>query len=122
MPNPFSRFGVSDSEVARAIAASAEVDAGLREKCEEIAEYWRSVSPVRSGKYAASVKVKKVRGGKAKVGTDYWKAHFIEFGTGPDESDSKSPYGPDTPTPAFAPGAKTAARYGGTLDAGGIEV
>lgn len=120
MANPLSKFGISDSELAAAIAASAEVDAGLRKKAQEIADYWRSVSPVDTGEYAASVKVQKVRRGKAVVGSKHWRAHFIEFGTGPDTKDG-SKYGPDTPTPAFAPGAKTAAHYGGTLGAGGVE-
>lgn len=121
MANPLAKFGVSDSELAAAIASSAEVDAGLREKAQEIADYWRSVSPVDTGEYAASVKVQKVKNGKASVGSKHWRAHLIEFGTGPDTKDG-SKYGPDTPTPAFAPGAKTAAHFGGTLDADGIEV
>ena len=58
--------------------------------------------------------------GKAVVGTRYWKAHMIEYGTGPDTKDG-SRFGPNTPTPEFAPGAKTAAHFGGTLDETGIE-
>ncbi|WP_235659697.1 hypothetical protein [Mycobacteroides abscessus] len=49
MANPLSKFGISDSELAAAIASSAEVDAGLREMAQEAADYWRSVSPVDTG-------------------------------------------------------------------------
>lgn len=120
MPNPFSEYGVSDEEVAKAIRESAEVDVELRKFAEEVVEVWRANSPIRTGEYAASVKVLKVRHGKAVVGTRYWKAHMIEYGTGPDTKDG-SRFGPNTPTPEFAPGAKTAAHFGGTLDETGIE-
>lgn len=122
MANPFSDYGVSDAEVAKAIRESVEVDVGLRKFCEEVVAYWRSVSPVRTGEYAASVKVLKApKAGKAVVGTNFWKAHFIEFGTG-DDSKEGSKFGPDTPTPEFAPGQNTAHHFGGTLDAKGIDI
>ncbi|CQA03565.1 Uncharacterised protein [Mycobacteroides abscessus] len=73
MANPLSKFGISDSELAAAIASSAEVDAGLREMAQEAADYWRSVSPVDTGEYAASVKVQKVKNGKATVGSKHWR-------------------------------------------------
>ena len=38
-------------------------------------------------------------------------AHFVEYGTGPDKPGSKSPFGPNTPTPEMAPMRKTWARY-----------
>lgn len=120
MANPFSDFGISDEEVERAIRESAAVDVELRKFAEEVVEVWRANSPIRSGEYAASVKVLKVRHGKAVVGTRFWKAHMIEYGTGPDTK-TGSRFGPNTPTPEFAPGAKTAAHFGGTLDADGIE-
>lgn len=120
MPNPFSEYGISDEEVAKAIRESAEVDVELRKFAEEVVEVWRANSPIRTSEYAASVKVLKVRHGKAVVGTRYWKAHMIEYGTGPDTKDG-SRFGPNTPTPEFAPGAKTAAHFGGTLDETGIE-
>lgn len=109
MGNAFSKFGVSDKELADAIASSAEVDAGLNEfMAKEVVPYWKSVSPVRSGKYAASVKVvKKARRGKGKVGATDFKAHWIEFGTGEPGK-----------TKAFAPGQKTAEHFGGSLSEG----
>jgi hypothetical protein len=51
-----------------------------------------------------------------RVSTDNEHAGFIEYGTGPDNPDSRSPWGLNTPTPEFAPAAATAAHYGGTPD------
>lgn len=36
------------------------------------------------------------------------KAHWIEYGTDPDNPSSESPFGPDTPTPAFEPMTRAA--------------
>ena len=109
MGNAFSKFGLSDAELQKQISESVEVDAGLDKfMAEEVVPYWKSVSPVRSGKYAASVKVvKKARGGKGKVAATDFKAHWIEFGTGEPGK-----------TKAFAPGQKTAEHVGGTLSEG----
>lgn len=41
------------------------------------------------------------------VFSDDWKAHWVEWGTGPDKPGSHSPWGPDTPTPAFEPMTRT---------------
>ena len=102
MANPLRKFGISDDELAEALAESAEVDAGLGKfMADEVIPYWKSVSPVKSGKYAASVKVlKKAKGGKGRVGATDFKAHWIEFGT--------------VKTPEFAPMQKTAEHFGGT--------
>lgn len=121
MGNPLDKFGISDSELAAVIAQSAEVDRGLREEAEKVVDYWREQSPIGEGDYAASVRVIDVRHGKAVVGTKHWKAHMIEFGTKADPADSKSVFGPDTPTPAFAVGQKTAEHFGGDLTDDGIE-
>lgn len=109
MGNPFARFDMSDSEFYDAVRSSAEVDTGLNEfMADEVVPYWRSVSPVDDGAYAASVKVlKKARRGKGVVAATDYKAHWIEFGTGE-----------PGPTKAFAPGEKTAAHFGGTLGTG----
>ena len=106
---------VSDEALAAIIAESGEVDAKLNEfMAKEVVPYWRSVSPLLKnqpgadkrtrGAYKASVKVKKkARRGVGKVGTSLWYAQFIEDGTA-------------NGSPEFAPGGKTAARFGGTLD------
>lgn len=109
MGNPLGKFGISDDELAEAVARDAQVNAGLDEfMAGEVVPYWRSVSPVRSGKYAASVKVvKKPRQGKGRVGATDFKAHWVEFGTGQ-----------PGPTTASAPGQKTAEHFGGDLSEG----
>ena len=113
------------------IRSEAEVDAAINDFMQdEVVPYWRSQSPVDSGKYAASVKVvKKAKRGKGKVAATVWYAHFVEYGTG---ADSKGKDGrkvltkrgfrllpKDTPTTADAPGQKTAQHFGGTIGAGG---
>lgn len=143
MPNPFSKFGISDEEVAKAIRESVEVNAGIDEFIEsEVIPFARSISPVDSGKYAASWKLKKkAKNGRALVGPTAWYSHFIEFGTGADKKFRKSKsgkkskkasnkhavevgpdqfreFGPDTPTPAFAIVQKVAERFGGTYKGG----
>ncbi len=91
MANPFSDYGISDEEVAKAIRESVEVNAGIDEFVEkEVIPFARSISPVDTGKYAASWKLKKkAKGGKAIVGPTAWYAHLIEFGTGADKKNRK---------------------------------
>lgn len=117
-----SQFGISDADLAQAIKTSTEVDVGLREESEKVVDYWREQSPQDEGDYKASVKVLEVRGGTALVGTRHWKAHMIENGTKADPEGSKSPFGPDTPTPAFAVGQRTAEHFGGDLTDGDLEL
>lgn len=85
----------------------AEVEEALMKFAEEVRDYWRSISPVDEGDYAASVKVSKrkitVDGMPAKrVGAYNYKAHWIEYGTGEPGK-----------TTAEAPRAKTVSRFGG---------
>ena len=118
------RYGISDAELAAAIAADGQVNAAINERMvKEIVPYAKSISPVDDGDYAAGWHVvKKAQRGKGVVGNKHWKAHMIEFGTKADPPDSKSPLGPDTPTPAFAIGEKVAKHFGGNLTTDGIEV
>jgi hypothetical protein len=77
MANSLSQFGVDDDELQAAIAASAQVNAGVNAKMAEIVQVWRSNTPVDAGKAAASVKiVKKARGGKGRVAMTDFKAHW----------------------------------------------
>lgn len=117
MVNSLARFGISAEDIQAAIEASVDVDDALNAKMEnEIVPYWRSVSPMLKkqpgsdkrdpGAYIASVKViKKARRGHGVVGATIWYSHFIEDGT-------------KTGSPEFAPGQKTAAHFGGTMERG----
>jgi hypothetical protein len=106
-----------ENEIRIKVRRDAEVKRGLDIEAKKVQEYWRSVSPVRTGAYAASIRIrrgKRVDGMPTAVvvATDY-KAHWIEFGTKADPVGTHSKFGPNTPTPAFAPRAKTAAHFGG---------
>lgn len=50
------------------------------------------------------------------VGSNHPQAHMLEYGTLPDRPGSRSPWGPNTPTPEFAIFAKTAHHFRGTPD------
>lgn len=109
MGNPFGKFGMSDDQFREALAASAEVDAGLQQfMAKEVVPYWKSIAPVDEGAYAASVKVvRKARRGKGKVRATDYKAAWVEFGTGA-----------PGPTDRHATGQKVAQHFGGSLDRG----
>ena len=102
---------MSRDEIEAQIYAEATQASAVRQELDkfavEVRDYWRSVSPIDNGVYAASVKVyrrKFTHNGMPGVGvgaTDF-KAHWIEYGTGD-----------PGPTSAFAPRAKTAAHFGG---------
>jgi hypothetical protein len=115
MDNPLRDLGVSDADLEQAVLASAEVITEKRKKAKEMVAFAKSISPIRTGKYAASIKVTETKTGKTKVAATAWYAHIVEYGSGPDTKQG-SPFGPDTPTPEFAVMAKTAAAFGGTSD------
>lgn len=76
--------------------------------------------PYSKGGFIESIRVRQSRDDKGRfisafeVYSDHPNANFIEFGTGPDKPGSRSPWGPNTPTPEFAPFAKAAFHFGGT--------
>lgn len=118
----------SSRDIQREIELKIRKDAELLRKskdaAEQIRDEVRAETPVRTGKAAASVHLEKR---KDRDGMPHWAVisrlwyfHFLEYGTGDDRPGTKSTFGPDTPTPEFAPFAKVARRHGGTLD--GIEV
>ncbi len=119
------------AEIERQVRESAELDAELnRFMRNEVVPYAKSQYPVQSGKIAAQVQVTKpARGGKGQIGNRSPLAHIIEYGTGPDAKGDKSrrvsvdnsefvTMGPNTPTPEFAPLAKTAKHFGGDMNRG----
>jgi hypothetical protein len=96
-----------EDEIRAQIGAQLELRNGLDQMGDAVKDYWRSVSPVDDGQYAASVRVFRrylmVDGMPGvRVGATDFKAHWIEFGTGE-----------PGPTKAVAPRAKTAAHFGG---------
>lgn len=105
-----------EAEIRRKARRDAKVKRELATEVAKVKAAWVSHSPVDSGEYAASIEIQNrpdVDGFPAqRVVAKAWYAHFIEFGTGPDTKEG-SPFGMDTPTPAFAPRAKTAAQFGG---------
>lgn len=124
--NPLAKLGVSDEELAEAIRSSAEVRAEKKRVAQQMAEYAKSISPVDSGSYASKWKVED-RKGRTRVVNRSRRAHLIEYGTGPDSKGGERyvpragvQLGPDTKTPAFAVGEKTANKFGGTLK--GVDV
>lgn len=104
------------NEIRRKARNDAKVKRELDAETLKVKAAWVSHSPVRTGRYAASIAVQDrpdIDGFPAKrVVAKAWYAHFVEYGTGPDTKQG-SKFGPDTPTPAFAPRAKTAAQFGG---------
>lgn len=107
-----------------------------RKKDLTVAERWETYLEVRgstaghpysTGDYVAHVKKKKLplrqrlfikrtlRQGVpiGQVYNDSDIAHLVEYGSGSDKPDSRSPWGPKTPTPEFAPMRKTVALMNG---------
>lgn len=109
-----------EAEIRRKIREEAEVRAETKEQAEKVRDYARSISPVRTGTYAAAWKVEdrpRIIDGLPtfRVKNTDWKAHMIEYGTAEDPPESESPFGKDTPTPEFAVARKAAAKFGGTV-------
>lgn len=107
-----TRVKPSRKDIERMLRDSLSDHRAVDEANEDLAErardYWKSIAPVRSGQYRDSIHVEDVpdNGGlpkRAVVSRDY-KAHWIEYGTGE-----------PVPTEEFAPAAKTALRFGGTV-------
>lgn len=83
--------------------------------------------PYETGEFIHSIRVERIRWrgelgrfskgfSQYSVVTDNAHAWAIEYGTGPDAPGTRSPWGPNTPTPEFAPFAKAAHHFGGTAD------
>lgn len=128
---------ISREEIAAEIKLKVDKDPEVDEKTKafaiEVRDYWRytawpqstgnhgpGVHPYDTHAYQESIQVKQNRDTSGRFAAGYSvfsdspHANFIEYGTGPDKPGSRSPWGPNTPTPAFHPAAKTAIFYGGT--------
>jgi hypothetical protein len=105
-------LGVSDADLEREIHAGADARAEKRRTGEAMVAYAKSIAPKDEGDYAAGIRIVTDTAAKVTVGAMDWKSHMIEDGTKADPSDSKSRFGPDTPTPEFAVMARTADKFG----------
>ena len=121
---------VSVNQIAREIELKIRRDEDQRTHretrsfAEKVKEHWKlewieaGPHPYETLEYLESIHVERSRAQKGissySVVSDSPNANLIEYGTGPDKPGSKSPYGPNTPTPEFAPAAKTAHHFGGT--------
>lgn len=118
----------SRNDIARELEIKVSKDLGVRRKAaafaEEVAEHVRKEwdeagpHPYAVGDFRESIHLEKKRDRGRwpswRVISNHPNANMIEFGTGWDKPDSKSPWGPYTDTPEFAPFGKTAHHYGGT--------
>jgi hypothetical protein len=133
-------MAVDRDKIAREIIAKISRDdeprRGAKKLAEEVKQYIQTVTAPRPGpdhpysqggpgSYVESIKVSQDRIPKGEIGagrflstftvsSDHPNANFIEFGTGPDKPGSRSPWGPNTPTPEFAPFGRAAHHFGGT--------
>lgn len=95
-------LGISEDEVIEELHRSAAVKAERVSTAKQMVSHAKSISPVRTGRYAASWKVSSGKGpdGDVSVVNRNFEAHFIEDGT------------PTIHEHAVA--AKTAIAFGGT--------
>lgn len=123
-------------EIELKIRRDNEVHRKAKKEAEEIRDYCRSKAPspapgpahvdcvhehpYATGTFQASIHLERQR---EKFGLPTWRlisrdpiVNMLEYGTGPDKPGSRSPWGPDTPTPEFGMFAQTALRYKGTVD------
>jgi hypothetical protein len=113
-------------EIRLKISRDKTVKPRTRKFAEEVRDHLVNVEwasrphPYATGDFADSVKV---RQGRSRLGrflatfevySDHPNANFIEYGTGPDKPGSRSPWGPNTPTPEMAPFGNTAHHFKGT--------
>lgn len=121
------KIGDIDDAIMEGINSNKELRRAIADFIEDCGETWRLVweasgpHPYETGDYVAHIHTKmKLRARlfpkhyrdqplkAGEVYNDSRIAHFVEYGTLPDKPGSKSPWGPDTPTPEFAPARRTA--------------
>jgi hypothetical protein len=116
--NPLSKFGLTDQEIDAEIARNPEVIKGLEELAHQVEDYWKALAPVFDetrdrrasppnddpGAYRDSIHTELIRTKEglpaARVGTNDYKAVWIEFGS--------------LHMPEYAPATKTAHYFGDT--------
>lgn len=121
------------AEIRLKIGRDNEPELRTKMFAKQVAAYWANVAwpmsagnygpgvhPYETGDYRDSIHIRRNRNrlGMFAFGWEVYSdsplANFIEFGTGVDKPGSRSPWGPDTPTPEFAPAAITAHHFLGT--------
>lgn len=124
--NALAELGISPEELERELKSNADVKAEKKRVAQQLVEHAKSISPVEEGGYAAGWHVEQGNGpdGETKAVNRHWKAHMIEWGTGPDtkgpEGERYRPgagvkLGRDTKTRAFGIAERTARAFGGDL-------
>lgn len=122
-------------EIELKIRAEKSVKWRTKAFAEEVATYLKTVAwptatgsvtgpghPYETGAFVESIEVVQNRNRLGRflagftVQSNSPNANFIEYGTDIDKPGSKSPWGPNTPTPEYAPFARTAHHFGGTAD------
>lgn len=112
------------------IDSNRELRRAYRDFVDDVEATWKHIwdadasgHPYETGDYRAHIKkimpkryqrIRKFLRNGIPIGAVYNDSdvsHFVEYGTAADKPGSHSPWGPDTPTPEFAPMRKTAARY-----------
>lgn len=121
-------------EILLKVSKDDSIKLGTRAQAIQVAEHWKNVAwpeatgsvasppnhPYETGDYVDSIEVRQGRDPKGRfvshfeVRTDHPNANFIEFGTGVDKPGSRSPWGPNTPTPEYGPAGATAHHFRGT--------
>lgn len=121
------KLGDIDDAIMEGINSNAELRRLLRDFVDDTKETWRVVweasgpHPYQTGNYVEHIKEQKrsltqrifpkwSRQDPIPVGlvyNDSEVAHWVEYGTGPDKPGGHSPWGPNTPTPEFAPARRT---------------
>lgn len=120
-------------EIRLKVGEDNEIPVRTKMFAKQVAAYWANVAwpmsagnhgpgvhPYETGDYRDSIKIRRNRDARGRfaagwtVYSDDPNANFIEFGTGPDKPGSNSAWGPNTPTPEFAPAGITAHHFRGT--------
>lgn len=128
------RTSVTQLAHEMAVEIDKDRDRGINVRVKAIAEaamkYAKSISPEppgawpqtpTTGAYREAWHVEAVRVGtgrgwrrtRYRIVNDNDAAVWIEYGTGPDKPGSRSPWGPNTPTPEQGIAIRTAVRFGG---------
>jgi len=124
-------------EVMMKIGKDEEVAIRTKAVAQEVQAYWKDIAwpttgapgqsvlgpghPYETGEYRDSIEIARNRSAETgrfvagwKVFSNHWVANFVEFGTAIDKPGSRSPWGPNTPTPEYAPASRTAHHFRGT--------